>query len=56
MTGRTRTVIAAACITATAARVSMQAKPCSCFTSGSHGAPVVVADGSGTGPAVYHRT
>ena len=74
MTGRTRTVIAAACITAAAgllpaalmtgsaapaapaSRVSMQAGPCLCFTPGGHGAPVVVADGSDTGPAVYHRT
>jgi hypothetical protein len=74
MTGRTRTVIAAACVTAAAgllpaalmtgsaapagptARVSMPAEPCFCFTPDSHGTPVAVADGSGTGAAVYHRT
>lgn len=41
---------------APAARVSMPTGPCLCFTPGSHGAPVAVADGGGTGPAVYHRT
>jgi hypothetical protein len=74
MTGRTRTVIAAACVTATGgllpaalttwsaapaaptARVSMPAGPSFCFTPGSHGAPVGVADGSDTEAAVYHRT
>jgi len=74
MTGRTRTVITAACVTAAAGllpaalmtgsaapaaptvRVSIPAGPCLCFTPGSHGAPVVVAGGSDTRPAVYHRT